>query len=335
MVRKTLRLALLPVLPVVAFQVSCANTSPDVVMSQPLSTEPAGSTDTLQTDGTNAVVNADEHTAAPEDAGADDLSKAPGSEVIMTFGDDALTMQQIRWAIPNAGEAQVISLAETWLEHRLLYAEAVRRGMTNNPQLNFIADMSREGVFVQDLKKDSVGEFEITEEEVKEYYEENKDTADNLRMPEMITFSHVRTRTLEEAESARKRIEDGEKINDLAGELSVHADAAAGGRLERQVPGGIRRDFGRHFLDTVWKAEEGELLGPIKVAGGLAYEIVLLETHTESRPLSLAVTKESIERLLKPVKARERYDAFLESLEEQAADQIVKSPRLLEAEKKE
>lgn len=262
-------------------------------------------------------------TAEPESKEVPDIIGTP--EVIISLGDKKLTMQQAKWMQPEADNKAVAKLANWWLENELLYAEAERRGITKEPKTQFIAEMMRKKGFSRELIVRVREAVEISDEKALAYYEKNKDTDSRLRRPGYLSFSHIRTKTLEEAQSALERIKAGEDINTLAKELSIHDDAKKGGVAKKYMYKRVKDRFGVKFFEALAAAEEGELIGPIKAKGD-AYEVARQTGKIEPKPIPFEKVKDQIKSRLLRTEKDNALTNLLDSLKGQAADKIVKSP---------
>ncbi|MHC4619565.1 MAG: peptidyl-prolyl cis-trans isomerase [Planctomycetota bacterium] len=192
--------------------------------------------------------------------------------------------------------------------------------------------MMRRNTFAQVLRAEVQDAAKISEEDVLAHYEQNKFADPRLSRPGYLTFSHVRTKTLDEANSALTRLKRGENINALARRVSIADDAARGGVARRHMYRRVERTFGKKFLEAVTAAKEGDLIGPVKMEDG-GYEIVLKMDEVKPIPRPLEDVKDSIRARLERDERDKAYKNLLDSLEQAVADRIIKSPRLTEAEK--
>lgn len=271
-------------------------------------------------------------TATPVYAEESEKTDNDASEIIICLGDKKLTMQQVKWAdpevVPSIDRQRIADFANWWLENELLYAEAQRRGVTNEPGAKFVAEMMRKRAFAQELKSRVRDSVKISDEESLAYYEKNKETDPRLKVPGFLSFSHIRTKTLKEAEAVLERIKAGEDVNALAKELSTHVDAKTGGVVRSLVYNTVKRSFGARFFGALLAAKEGELIGPIKLQGDLGHEVARHKGKIEPgiRPFK-EVKGRIVTQLLQP-RRREAADELIKSLKEKAADKIVKGPRI-------
>lgn len=248
------------------------------------------------------------------------------SEIIISLGDKKLTMEQIKWIHPDTDNRKMAWFADWWLENELLYAEAKRRGITKEPKAKFIAELMKKKVFSQELTSRVRDAVKISDEKALTYYEENKETDLRIKQPGYLSFSHIRTKTLEEAQAVLERIKAGEDISALAKELSVHLDARRGGVARRYMYEIVEKRFGTKFFEALVAAKEGELMGPIKIKDN-AYEVARLDGKIEPKPpLLFEKVKDQIKSLLERTEKANAFKSLLDSLKKEAADKIVRSP---------
>ena len=279
-----------------------------------------------QTDSAEAVGISEVDPAVMESETLPDSNDT--SDVIITLGDKKLTRQQVSWLSPNASDqAQIAKVANWWLETELLYAEAQKWNITDQPRAGFLADIKKKETFAKELIADVQNSVDVTDEQVMAYYEQNKDTDPLLKREERISFSHIKTETIEQANAALERIKAGEDINELAEELSIHRDAEAGGKVREYTHPMVVQLFGDDFFQALSAAAQGQLIGPIATEDN-AYEIARHDGITEQRNLSPVMAKHKIMLRLRRSESNKAVVALLESLKEKAADKIVKSPSI-------
>jgi hypothetical protein len=254
------------------------------------------------------------------------------SEVIVRLGNDKLTMKEIRWRFPEPDNPQIAALANMWLETELLYREADKRGVTNDPRAKFFADIMRKTAFAEELRREVQESVKISDEDVLAYYEKNKNTDAKLQTRGDLTFSHIRTKSLAEAQACLNRLKAGENINELAKKLSSAPDARRGGTVKELSYITTERRYSREFMEKLRSAKEGEIIGPVAV-GRDNYEVARKDGETKPVPLPFADVKDKLKSQLERTKSQESLKSLMDSLKKTAADQIVKSPRLIEAEK--
>lgn len=248
------------------------------------------------------------------------------SDVIISLGDKKLTMEQVKWIHPDADNRRMAWFADWWLENELLYAEAERRGITKESKAKFIAELMKKKVFSNELTTQVRDAVKISDEKALSYYEENKEIDLRIKQPGYLSFSHIRTKTLEEAQAVLERIKAGEDISALAKELSIYLDAKRGGLARRYMYEIVEKRFGTKFFEALVAAKQGELIGPLKIKDN-AYEVARLDGKIEPKPpLPFEKVKDQIKSLLERTEKADAFKSLLDSLKEQAADKIVRSP---------
>jgi hypothetical protein len=257
------------------------------------------------------------------------------NEVIASFGDSKLTMQQIKWLDPAVKtEPRIKYLAEQWLTNQIMYAEAKKRGLVDLPSVKFSAELAAMRAYGNQLKMKAIDSIEITDAEALAYYEKNKASSPMLGKPGMLSFTHIRTKTLEQANAAFERAKKGEDMLELARELSVDTDSPRGGVVRKYAYEVVEQCFGKEFLKAIMDANEGQFVGPVSIGGGF-YEVARHEGHIAQKAYPFEEVKEQIKTNIKNFRAGRVVEELTESLKAQAADKVYKSPKIFSAEKTE
>ncbi len=245
--------------------------------------------------------------------------------VLMTYGEQQLTMRHILWVNPTAESdvSMIRKIADYWLDSQLLYEEAVSRNLGDDPRIKFLSDMAAKKVFAGELVNHVRDNVSVDANAVTKYYEENKEKDPSLKTPLYLSFSHVQTNTLAEAEDVRKRIEAGENINELAKELSVAKDAKKGGKAAKYQEKTVKGRFSEEFLVAFNKASEGEIIGPIKVKND-KYEVARHEGKRRSKLKPFKDVEKAISSRLDGEAKQKAIKKLFESLREKSKSKIEK-----------
>lgn len=276
-------------------------------------------------------------TAEPE-PGEQEKQPAPESEQsVVRLDDQKLTAQHLRWLNrrqpgTDPPESMVKAIADYWLDTQLLYEEARRRGLTDDPQAKFTAELAVKNAYVRTLVQQVREQAQPTDEQVLDYYQKNKDTDPALKEPRRFSFSHIKTKTLREAQALIQRINQGAGINDLIQEPSAADDTKEGEKVQKLVENLVRARYGQKFLDALLAASEGAIIGPIKLRDG-SYEIARYEKTFPASPKPFEQAQKVIKAKLTRDARGKALDNLIASLREKAQSRIVKSKQLLEAEK--
>ncbi len=264
---------------------------------------------------------------------AREVAASSGSEMIIRLGDKEFTKQHANWMRPDSDDFKMAELANWWYETELLYAEAERRGLTKEGKMMFVSELKKKQNVAQELIKRVRESVVVSEKEIKDYYEENKETDIRLKEAGNLSFTHVRTKTAEEAAAVLKRIKAGEDISELARELSIYRDARNGGVVSNYVYRRVEGRFGEEFFEALKAAEQGKIIGPIVNREG-TYEVARQNAKTEAEILPFEKVSGLIESNLQQTKMNEVTIELLGSLKEKAAKKVEKSALMIEAEEK-
>ncbi len=157
----------------------------------------------------------------------------------------------------------------------------------------------------QAVTKDQV---KISDDDISEYYAKNEK---RFAQPERRDLNVVLTKTEAKANEAKKELEDGKSWKAVAKEYSIdEASKAQGGKLPDVSKGQQEK-----ALDTaVFKAEKGEIAGPVKTQFG--YYIFEVGTVKKAAQQSLEQAKETIRNLLRSQREQKALDAFVKDFRE-------------------
>jgi hypothetical protein len=239
--------------------------------------------------------------------------------VVATYNDQNLTLKQVRFFAPEADFDTVKNVAEFWLNTQLLHDEAVKKDVAKDEKTKLMADIafkkSIASAYIEQVQK----EVNISDEQIKKYYEDNKDTDPRLKEPAYLSFSHITTDTQEQAQAVRDRIDKGEEINELAKTLSVANDAKKGGKAAKFREETVRQRYGQEILDAFIASSEGQIIGPIKNKDG-KYEVMRNEGKRAAKVLELEKVKDQIKTSLESQEKKNAVENLIKKLREDAKD---------------
>lgn len=129
----------------------------------------------------------------------------------------------------------------------------------------------RDIIKINKLVDDLVKDVSVNEDEILEYYENNKE--EKYKTGAGATMYHILVDTEEEALKVKERIEAGEKYEDIAAELNKDATSQTGGSLGFVEYDNINYD--QDFLAGAKNLKEGEISDPVKTQFG--YHIIKVE----------------------------------------------------------
>jgi peptidyl-prolyl cis-trans isomerase C len=289
-----------------------------------------------------AAGQATEEQTAPQQPATQQAVTAPAAptvdqkDIVVSLDQLHLTSQHLGWINPRRPgvvppPAMVKRWADQWVETHLLYEEALKRGLSEDPQAKFLADLAVKEAYARRLRQVVIEATNVTDQQVAAYYEQNKDVDRQLKEPSRFGFCHVRTKTLEQAQQVIERIKGGESIDTLAKELSIAPDASGGGQINKMADYYVQNQYGDEFVAAMQSASVGDVIGPVRASQG-TYEIVRLDAKLPERVKKLDESQEFIKAKLTQEARIEALRNLMDSLREKAASRIVKTQKLLEIE---
>ena len=79
-------------------------------------------------------------------------------------------------------------MAEWWIKTQLLAEEAVKRGIPEEPAAKLKAKLMVKQTYAEALNKYVQNAVQITEQQMRDYYEKNKETDQAINMPTKFSF---------------------------------------------------------------------------------------------------------------------------------------------------
>ena len=211
-----------------------------------------------------------------------------------------------------ADSTALVQLAERFLLQSYIFAAAVRHeDLIDRETLEAVRQSLREEVVISQLRQQKVvASITIAPEAVRRYYDEQ---TERFRRRDQIDVAEVLVETEEEALAVRRQIEAGADIAALAQERSKRRGAQARGGV---FPMEKTSDLVPHIL----AAQPGELVGPVQVHDGFSVFEIIRRQPGERMPF--AQVRRQIGDMLRRAEERERFQAYIETLRQQYADQI-------------
>ncbi len=211
-----------------------------------------------------------------------------------------------------ADSAALVQLAERFLLQPYLFTAAARHEeLIDREALEAVRQQLREEVVLSQLRQQRVvASITIAPEAVRRYYDEQ---TERFRRRDQIDVAEVLVETEEEALAVRRQIEAGADIATLAQERSKRRGARARSGI---FPMEKTSDLVPHIL----AAQPDELVGPVQVHDGFSVFEIVRRQPGERMPF--AQVRRQISDMLRRAEERERFQAYIETLRQQYADQI-------------
>ena len=167
-------------------------------------------------------------------------------------------------------------------------------------------------IIIEKLFEQVVAGQTVSQEEVQQYYEENKES---FNQTEQIRARHILVATEEEAKELIKQLNAGADFGQLALEKSTDPSAKENqgdlGYFDRNA------QFVAEFKDAAFKLKVGEMTTkPVKTEWG--YHIIKVEDLKPAGQLSFEQVKDSISEELRSGKEGAKFQEFLEEVRNQA-----------------
>jgi parvulin-like peptidyl-prolyl isomerase len=252
--------------------------------------------------------------AGPNEPAKIEVPKDP-NYVVAVFDGKELTLAEVNFFAQAADFDTIKNVADFWINTQLLYDDAIKNAIDKDAKTKFMADVAFKKTIATAYIESVQKNVNVTDAEVKEYYDKNKDTDPRLQEPAYISFSHITVDTNDQAMAIRQRLEKGEEINELAKTLSVASDAKKGGKCVKFREETVRMRYGEAFLNALNNATEGQIIGPVKDAEG-KYEIVRHEGKRAAHVLDFDKVKDQIKSSLENDKKRTTVEKTINDLRE-------------------
>lgn len=169
----------------------------------------------------------------------------------------------------------------------------------------------KDNLIVSQFRDQKMEEYEVSDEEVNDFYEENKDYLVEAKA------RHILVETEEEAKSVLERLDNGEDFGDLAKELSLDPGSAENGGVYDYFP---RGRMVPEFDEFVFNAEVGEISEPVETTHGF-HIIELLDIRNNPEDF-----REIIETQLKAEKFQDEMEEAKEKANVKTFIDLSKEP---------
>jgi peptidyl-prolyl cis-trans isomerase SurA len=216
--------------------------------------------------------------------------------------------------------------------------ENIRKENKIDTDEQFEAALKQEGITLEDLRRqierqmlvsqvqqvEVAGKIAVSEEEIKKYYEEHRDsftTQPQITLREILVAVNATDKGVNvaeddaakaKAEEIRKRVEAGEPFAQLASDVSDSGSKANGGLI-----GPIARtDLSPELQKQIDPLKVGQVTGVLRTQRG--YQIIKLESRTETKTRTLDEARQEIADRVAGEKQRGHMLNYLRQLREQA-----------------
>lgn len=201
-------------------------------------------------------------------------------------------------------------LLDSMIVREVILEQAKKDGIDKSKEVaDRLEDLRKRLIVETYLKKKVEQEAQVSDAELKKFYDENKD---KFKTGEQVRASHILVKTEKEAQDILAQLKKGANFEDLAKKYSTDATAAKGGDLGWFSKGAMVPEFDK----VVFGLKEGQLSGIVKTQFG--YHIIKV---TGVRPAGIRAfdeVKEQIKSTLLPSKQQEIFQKMKEDLKKNA-----------------
>lgn len=236
---------------------------------------------------------------------------ADGKLVKEDLRDEILNIFIIERLILQDAEKNNITVSDDKVDQRI---EDIKANMGGEEELkkyqesvgmdqDYLKMFVKKDIILEDHKADYIKKLEFKDKEIKEFFDENKDSLT------LVKARHILLETQEEGEEVLKRLKDGEDFKSLAIENSIDAETALqGGELGYFPKGKNAKEFDK----VVFELDKGDI-SPL-IEGERGYHIVEVQEVKD--------TFESLKDEVIHFASENKYLDYLASLQDNAKIEI-------------
>lgn len=150
------------------------------------------------------------------------------SQVLATVKNKTLALDQVLQEIPAIAIQQdsaraVQEYVDNWIERQVILNEAIRLGVNQQPSVQAKLQRSENQILSQSLQDfiiaKHLSEIEITDQEVQQYYQSNKDQF--VLQERHVRYRHLTAASLEDAQSGKRQLLRGVTWETVVSRFSV------------------------------------------------------------------------------------------------------------------
>jgi peptidyl-prolyl cis-trans isomerase C len=245
------------------------------------------------------------------------------ADTVATVNGEKISTDTLDLILQQASQGQPVSpdarkaIVEKLIEMDLFAQAAEKAGVQDDSEYKQAMDMmhKQEELFKKQalatayLQKKAFEQVKVTPEEVKNYYDQNKD---QFKTGEQVKASHILVKTEAEAKAIKARLDKGESFEALAKAKSTCPSASRGGDLGWFGKGVMDPDFEK----AAFALKDGEVSGPVKTKFG--WHIIKLTGKKAETVKPLDEVSAQIEQKLLQDKQKTAYDDTLAKLRKEA-----------------
>lgn len=196
---------------------------------------------------------------------------------------------------------------EQLISKKLLLLDAQKNLFEYDPEFKKELEMVKNDLLVNFTMKKALEKVTVKDEDVKEYYEKNKEM---FVEGEAVGASHILVDSEEKAKELLEKINNKEiSFEDAARENSSCPSSENGGSLGEFTRGQMVPEFD----EACFSMEIGEIRGPVKTQFG--FHLIKLTSKKEAKPMEFDAIKEQLKGSLLQEKQQEAYKSKINQLQ--------------------
>jgi peptidyl-prolyl cis-trans isomerase C len=196
-------------------------------------------------------------------------------------------------------------LLEQIISFELVYNYALENSMDKENEYIAQVENAKKEILTQFGINKILSEVSVTDQEIKEYYEENMSM---YIQQESVRAKHILVNTLEEAKEIKEKIDNGLTFEEAAKQFSTCPSNQQGGDLGTFTRGKMVPEF----ENASFEMAVGEISEPVQTQFG--YHLIKVEEKTEASIMPLSVVAATVKNNLIQEKQNKRYMELTEEL---------------------
>jgi len=263
-------------------------------------------------------------------------AKKDDGKVLATIDDDKITLQEFNKELDKipmnmkmlvASESGKKNYLDRLVVKKLLMKEASKAKIEDDKEFqDRVKDIKEQLIIEALLKKKITADTQLSEDDLKKYYEEHKE---DFKKDREINTRHILLKTEEEAKQVQAKFQKGEDFTELAKKYSIDPNVKqSGGEIGFQPKGSLIPEF----ENAAYKLNKvGQVSGIVKTQFG--YHIIRLEGIKPPSYVPLEEVKDFIKQKNAQEKQKEVLEKYIEELKKNV--KITINEALLKEEKAE
>jgi peptidyl-prolyl cis-trans isomerase C len=263
-------------------------------------------------------------------------SKTQDGKVLATIDNDKITLEEFNKELDKipmnmkmlvATQSGKKNYLDRLVVKKLLLKEATKEKIESEKDFQAkLADIREQLVIESLLKKKLSVDSKLTDEDLKKYYDTNKDT---FKREKEINTRHILLKTEEEAKQVQGKLVKGEDFAELARQYSIDPNAkTTGGDIGFHPKGTLLPEYEAAAFKL---SKVGQMSGIVKTQFG--FHIIRLEGTKPPSYVPFEEVKDFIRQKIAQEKQKEILEKYLEDLKKAA--KITINEDLLKEEKQE